>query len=131
MRAFWIVFAFLLTLCLIPVVWSSYNNFMVYRFGTLIEVTIVKLPPSGISSNSKGDMTFLYNNKQFKKVVPGFNDHYIGEKIILKYLKGYENNFLYPNEDGTFVSITAMMMISSAIFGCIYYGYKRQTLRLE
>lgn len=128
MRLFWIAFAFILMLCLVPVSWSAYNNYMVHKYGTLVEVTIIKLPERGFSSKSKGDMVFFYQNREYKKMISGRNNHYVGEKLILRYLNGYEDNFLYQSENNNLGSVISILMILGLIVVFLYYAYKNQSL---
>jgi hypothetical protein len=71
-------------------------------------------------------MKFKMSGRIFDKKVSSVfsNTHSVGEKIKLKYLSGYENNFLFPDESPLFIGIIGTLLL--AFLGTISFLYAKK-----
>lgn len=124
-RILWIVFAVLSFALLILLSIPIQGDWEVYFKGKLVVVTITSLP----NDHSPTDfMNFKMGNQIFdKRVSAGISKNlHVGEKISLKYLKGYEDFFLFPNENPIFGGICAILIFSFLGIAFLYYALKRE-----
>ena len=129
MRTIWIIGALFFFFILVITTMGSYDDYKVFKYGHIVQVTIVKVP-FGTGSKSNGFLKFILNNSTYDKRLNGNvnGDFYIGEKIQLLYLQGYEDNFLFPEENPTFTICFCFIAFLSLGVGCIYYAIRNQKI---
>ena len=126
-RFFWSFLGAISFTILIPVSISSYNDYQVYKNGSVVDVVLTFLPRNNTTKTD--NMEFEMNGDIYdKKVYASFsNAHHVGDKIKLKYLAGYDN-FLFPNESPLIWDIMAILLIICLGISCFYYAYKKHPL---
>lgn len=122
MKTFITILAILVLLFMIPVSLSLHEDYQVYKRGKIVDVTVVSVPTVSVSHG--GDMTFLMNGKMYRKRISildyGFKN---GDTIQLKYLEGYDYNFLFPNEKPMLSGMLLIVVMSFVAFYLLYYIY--------
>lgn len=99
----------------VPISIGAYNDYQVYTKGTLVDVVITH------RENSLGFVKFTLGGTQYDKRVGKGNDNTVGyfkpgQTLQLKYLKGYENDFLFPDENPLYGSAALFAMFLFMIF---------------
>jgi hypothetical protein len=51
-------------------------------------------------------------------------DFYVGQKLQLRYLEGYEDNFLFPNETPIYTDLFLAILLFGLAVWCVYYVVK-------
>lgn len=123
-RILWIIFALIGFALLIPIGFSFNGEWEVYNKGKLVLATIISLPNEHSPTNF---MKFEMNNHIYDKRVNEsvYSSLHVGDKIQLKYLKGYEDFFLFSDENPLFWGICGILFFSILGCCCLYYGLKK------
>jgi hypothetical protein len=124
MKIIWIICALISFGITIPLSITFYNDYEVYTKGNLINVTITNVPKIYGGPSSFNFMNFNYNDKNYSIKVYNTNGFSIGENIQLRYLKGFENHFLFPDDNPLGWDIFAIIILVVTGIGCIYYLFK-------
>jgi uncharacterized BrkB/YihY/UPF0761 family membrane protein len=121
-RIFWIFFAVIAFVILIPVSISVYKDWQVYSKGTLVKVELTSLPRS-----TSGFIKFKMDGRIFDKRLSGNvnSSVNVGDTIQLKYLKGYEGHFLFADENPMSWDILAIAIALFLGIACLYYAFKK------
>ena len=127
-RIFWNLLGILPFAILVPLLISFYNDYLVYKNGSIVEAVIIFLPKNNTSKTD--NMKFEINGVVYdKKVYESYsNSHIVGQRIKLKYLAGYTNHFLFPEESPFLWGVLNTILFISLGIACFYYGYKKQPL---
>lgn len=93
----------------VPISMGAYDDYQVYIKGTLVDVVITH------RENSLGFIKFTLGGKQYDKRVGKGDDNTVdyfkpGQTLQLKYLKGYEGDFLFPDENPLYESVGVFAM---------------------
>lgn len=99
----------------VPISIGSYDDYQVYSKGTLVNVVITH------RENSLGFIKFTLGGKQYDKRVGKGDDNTVeyfkpGQTLQLKYLKGYEDHFLFPDENPLYSYALVLCMFLLMIF---------------
>jgi hypothetical protein len=123
-RLLWRLFALISFALLYPITHSAYSEWMVFKKGKIVLVTIISVPTQNSPTNF---MDFKMDGRIYDKRLSKYeyNDFHAGEQIKLKYLKGYEDFFLFPNENPKYSGIIAILIFVFAGGCCLYYGFKK------
>src|SRR5579862_877148 len=122
-RVIWLSSAFLAVLLLVPILYDAYNDYEVYRFGSIVKVTIAELP-----RKSSDDIKFNFDGKVYSKSTDGEINYAtvkLGDTITLNYLKGYEDFFLFPNANPFSSLIIAFCIVTTCMVCFSYYGLRK------
>jgi hypothetical protein len=125
MKIFLTIIAVISFLMMIPISLSYYDKYQVYTKGHIVNVTITKLP--NLSYLKSDFMKFSMDGKIYdKRIRAGKFPYKVGDTIQLKYLKGYEVFFLFPNENPNYWAI--ILLIFFPFCGCylLYYVYREK-----
>lgn len=107
----YIVMALLFFALIAPVSISFFRNYQVFSKGHLVEVIVKRLPnPSGSKSSF---MSFEMAGKTYTKKIGGgkADELYVGERLSMKYLEGYDYNFLFPDENPIIWSVVCIVVL--------------------
>lgn len=123
-RILWLIFALIPFGLLYPITYSAYSEWTVDRNGKIVVVTITSLPNAHSLGNFMG---FKMGDHLYDKRLNNgsYNAFHVGERIRLKYLKGYEHFFLFPGEYSAYKAILAILVVVALGCGCLYYGLKK------
>jgi hypothetical protein len=123
-RFLWIIFAIISFGFFIPISLSFHDDWEVFHTGNIVKVTIISLPGNYSVGNF---MDFKLNGHLYhKKVDPDINKFlHVGEKINIKFLNGYEDSSLFPNENPFFWNICVMIIMFVLGLSCLYYAFRR------
>jgi hypothetical protein len=127
MKLFWIIGAFFSFSIMTLTIVNGYDEYQVFTYGNIVEATVIRYnPPSQFPSKSKGYLKFKLNNNNIYTINRDGN-FYSGEKIQLRYLEGYEDTFLFPNQNPDLYTdiICAIMFLSMGV-ACVYYVITKQ-----
>lgn len=107
-----IIMGLILFLGSIVLISSNYEELIVDRKGSIVQMRIEHLPQSCIGSKVRYIVRYRFENESFDKATRGnfCREHYIGEIIEMKYLKGYKT-ILRPDES------SELQLISFGILG--------------
>lgn len=121
-RLIWIFFSLIAFAILIPVSISINGDWQVYSKGTIVKVELKSLPRT-----TSGFIKFKMDGRIYNKRLSGnvTNSLNVGDSIQLKYLKGYEGHFLFPDENPVTWSIIAILLFPALGIACLYYAFKR------
>lgn len=110
-----------------PVCIGFYNDYMVFRHGSIVTVTLLQVPPCNTSSKSWGDVTFIYNGEKYhtKSIGNNCDSFKPGGQAKLKHLKGYGIGFIFLDEDPLLIGWTLIIIILLAGAGFMYYAFKQ------
>ena len=132
MKNLWIVIVSIISFGIaIPISIGVYTGYKVYSKGYFVNVVITK------ARNYRGNMNFSMNSKIYEKTMPrkgsnpnsasGFKS---GDTIRLKYLPGYENDFLYADENPLYIDISVLIFLLFSGSYLLYYALlKKRILR--
>lgn len=89
---------------------GAYDDYQVYSKGTLVDAVVTN------HEDSLGFVRFTVGGKQYDKRVDkpagnGVYKYYAGQALRLKYLKGYEDNFLFADENPLSVSVNVLFFL--------------------
>ncbi len=112
----------------IPISISSYREYLVFKKGNLIDAKIVQIPNS---FKRKSDfLKFELNGKIYdKKVYSGSHNYRVGDFIKLKYLKGYEADFLLSNENPNYTNALLIFILFFICVCFLYSAFKKQRFK--
>ena len=121
-RIFWGGFALLPFLISIPFSISSYKDWKVYRGGSIVSTRLITVPKS-----SPGYIKFQFDGHTYSKRISGYLDPSIrtGDTLQLKFLRGYEGHFLFPDENPLSWDIVVILMMLFLGFACLYYAFRK------
>lgn len=93
----------------VPISIGAYGEYQVYSKGKIVNVVITH------RENSLGFIKFTLGGKQYDKRVGKGDDNTVeyftqGQTLQLKYLKGYEDDFLFPDENPLYASVALFAM---------------------
>jgi hypothetical protein len=110
---------------IIPVSISFYRNYQVYSKGHFVVVTVKRLPVPASSKSSF--MSFEMAGRIYTKKVGGSraDDLYVGEKLSLKYLEGYDYNFLFPDENPSIWGIVCIVVLFVFGIASFFTAFRR------
>jgi len=115
---------------LIPISLGIYDDYMVYTKGNIVEVRIT------IPKNYLGFMKFSYKGKIYDKSIGKGGSagraapYNVGDTIKLKYLSGYEDDFLFPDENPLYAGVGVVFMALFCIVILLnqtFFGKKNNT----
>jgi hypothetical protein len=129
MRTIWIICAVVSFSILILVSIGNFEEYKVFMYGHIVQVTITTVPFC-LTLRSSGFLKFTLNNTTYDKKLSGneCDGFYVGEKIQLRYLEGYEEKFLFANENPIYSIIIFTLFFVGLGIWSIYYAVKRQPL---
>ncbi len=108
---------------LIPISLGIYDDYLVFTKGNIVEVKIT------IPRNYLGFMKFSYHGKIYDKNIgkgSGASGRKFGEIIKLKYLPGYEDDFLFEDENPLYAGVAVVVMILLCIIYFLNYAFFRK-----
>lgn len=123
-RVLWIIFAIISFGFFIPLGLSFHDDWEVFHRGNIVKVTIISLP----GNNSVGNfMDFKLNGHLYHKKVDSDLGQFlhVGEKINIKFLNGYDDSSLFPDENPFFWNICVVIIMLVLGLSCLYYGLKK------
>jgi hypothetical protein len=95
-RAIWVIAAVVMAAIFIPVSISSYYDWESFSRGSLVTVSITRLP-----TNSSSYLKFSFKGQKYAKQVSGnININLtVGDNTQLKFYEGAGDHFLFPEEN--------------------------------
>ena len=107
-------------LLLIPISIASYKDCQVLRNGKLVKVELTYI------SRVHQFIRFKMNNTIYDKKIDSYSSfsHNIGDTLSMRYLRGYENTFLYSDENPMFWNLLLALTLLFCGVGCLYYMKK-------
>jgi hypothetical protein len=123
-RLFWMFFALLAIAMVVFLSYSVITKWQIYSKGSIVEVTITSLPNA---TTTNGNVKFEYEGTIYAKSMDGNTSrmYHPGDKLKLKYLKGYSRIFLFPDENPLPWGVAVIAMISFFGIACLYYAFKK------
>ena len=96
-KLFWLGFALLAFILLIPLCIGLYEKWQVYTRGSIVDVTVTSLP-NPLSTN--GTLKFKFHGKIYSESSSGAANNYLhmGDTIKMKHLNEYQI-FLFVNDN--------------------------------
>jgi hypothetical protein len=125
-RIGWFIAALVGVLILIPVSISVYEDWQVYKEGSIVKVVVTALPNNQFSTS--GFLKFKLNGKPYDKKVQQnvVNYVHVGDSIKLRFLERYEDHALFPDENPSLWGGFVIVMLISLSGACVYYGSKKE-----
>jgi hypothetical protein len=127
MRAMWIIMAAISFLIVVPISISYYNDYTVFKKGHLVEVIITGVPDNTLNFKS-GFIKFECNGRAYDIKVYAHGNYHVGDTLTLKYLEGYENNFLLANENPSYTSIFLILLLMALGIYSVHYAIIKKPL---
>jgi hypothetical protein len=132
MKVSWLFTAILFLALIIPISMSFYKDYQVFSKGHIVDVVITRIPQT-IGAKGSVFMRFKMNEKIYDKRVGASTSRFyrVGDKIKLRYLAGYESNFLFPSETPTYNGIVVILIFLIGAIFSFYYAFRNQDHPLE
>jgi len=114
-------------LLVVPVSISFYNDYQVFNKGNLVSVIVTAFPSN--YSYKSGFLKFEFNGRMYDKRAYAHGNYRLGQTLQLRYLEGYEDNFLFINENPSYSSVFLIILLVILGIYSIYYAIIRKPLK--